>query len=495
MNIRCLVYGMTIILMSGCAATPKVSNEKGAADPGSQKNDLYSPEGMTQAMLEIEADIGTGKLRTIAALYERSYRLDPKNPYKRFLWAYALEDRNEAWNELTKITKLDDRFFWTYLGMAIILDEWKVFDQAEKNFQTAVNLDPNSALGADRFGRMFLHKGDPLKALPLLKTAVKQEPRQTTYLLDLARAERDTDQASDAITSYRSVITISPELFAAHAELAELLAKTGNNGEALEEYRKAASFDERTFEVCGALAALLADQGRLEESAEAYRVACPLKPAQVECWRTLATLAAKLDKRDLRVQAFEQVIKIEPEDLEAHRFLATAYLQAGEIEKALPSFQQWHAKLPNDTDALLGLAEIYERGEDPSKALESYERLLELQPGLDRARQARSRLFERFSIQSEPISGVSPQQVFAKNQEHIDRLYKARLKDNPRLQGDLVLKVKVNNLGRVEEVLVSKDTVGDSVIGTSAFWNLRRAKFPKGMGATYSFSLSLKPAH
>lgn len=493
MNTRGLILITVWIVVSACVTPTKVTDEGLRAGDGASKPDRYSQEGMTLAIHEIEAALGTDRLRPLAEGYERAYYLDPQNPFKRFLWAYALEDRNAALNEVTIVTKLDDKFYWAYLGMGTILDGWKVFDQAERNFRIALSLKPTIAIGAYRVGRLYLHKNEPTQALPLLAAAVQQEPDRVEYLLELARAQRDIGHRSDAIATYRSLSHRAPTLFAARVELAELLVKTGDTAGAFEEYQSAAALPERTFEVCHAYAALLVENGRFDEATDVYQTACLLEPTNVECWRALAKLAANVGKHDLRVSACEHVVALERDDLEAHRFLAATYLQAGEIEKALPSFQRVHVRLPDDTEALVGLAEIYERGEDPSRALEYYERLLVLHPELDQARTARNRLFERFFILAEPIRGNTPQQVFAKNQEHMYRLFKLRLKERPGLQGELVLKVRVNNQGQTEDIFVSRDTVADSVIGTSALWNLKRSQFPKGAGATYNFSLGLNP--
>ncbi len=494
MNVRRLMLVTAWTILPACVTPATVADEHILASDGTSTVNRYSDEGMVLAIQEIEAALGTDRLRPLAERYERTCQLDPKNPFKRFLWAYALADRSLALNEVTTVTKLDNKFYWAYLGMGTILDGWKVFDQAEKDFRIAMELRPTIAIGAYRFGCLYLHKNEPAKALPLLAAAVTHEPTSVAYLLELARAQRDLGNLSDALVSYRTLIHYAPALFAAHAELAELLIRTGDPASGLEEYRMAAALPERTFEVCHAYAALLVENKRLDEAADAYQIACSLEPMNVACWRALATVAASEGRRDLRVSACEHVIELEKDDIEAHRFLAGAYLQAGEIEKALPSFQQLHASLPDDTEALAGLAEIYERGDDPSRALEFYERLIVLHPELDQVRAARNRLFERFFIVADPIRGNTPQQVFAKNQEQVDRLFKMRLKERPGLQGELVLKVKVNNLGEVEDVFVAKDTLADVVLGTSAFWNLKRSQFPKGMGATYNFSLSLKPA-
>jgi len=466
---------------------------KAVAKPEASKADLYSVAGMSAAMDELDAASGTAALAPLAAGYEKAFKTDPKNPFKRFLWAYGLADRNQAWQELAKVTKLNSSFYWAYLGMGVILDGWKVYDQAGQNFERALELGPGIAIGFGRYGRMLLHKGDFAKAIELLAKAVELDAEHVAYRLDLARAQAGAGKPAEARKTYEQAIVQLPGSFDAQAEYARLLAKLGQTEAAVEAFAKAAELDQSDYEVRFLRAGLLDKLGEANQALEAYQQACARKPDELACWQALGEAAGRLGNRDVQIKANEQVIRIDEENLAAHRFLGPVYLAAGAIEKALPSYQLVLAKEPKNVDALLGLAKIYEKGEEWTKALEFDRRVLAVQPDDAEAKAAQQRLFERFHILPEPITGKSPEQVFSANRRQIAAIYKLRLKKHPGLHGDLLIKVAVDNDGKVQDVTVAKNTVGDQVLELCAIWNLQRSSFPSGFGATYDFALTLKP--
>ena len=178
---RKLAFGVAVAIVVFMLAPACVPPSGPAAKPTvkAEKSDLFSVAGMTRAILEIEAAQGTDKIKPLQANYQKDYRADPRDPFKRFLWAYSLTDRNQAWEELTKITKLNDRFYWAYLGMGIILDGWKVDDQAEINFKRALDISSKIAIGHGRLGKMYLRKKNTPKALT--------RPGRMTALMSLAQ--------------------------------------------------------------------------------------------------------------------------------------------------------------------------------------------------------------------------------------------------------------------------------------------------------------------
>ncbi len=181
---------------------------------------LFSVPGMTMAIFEVDSFRGSDSIKKLQAKYEKMFKAEPKSPFKRFLWAYTLDDRNQAWQELAKVTKLNDKFYWAYVGMGAILDRWKVYDQSEKNFTKALELAPKIAIGYGLFGRMLLHKGDHAKSVELLKTAVEKDASRIGYRLDLARAQAAIGQKVEARDSYLQVVKMKSDSFTAHAELA-----------------------------------------------------------------------------------------------------------------------------------------------------------------------------------------------------------------------------------------------------------------------------------
>jgi len=492
---RNLAFGVAVVIVVVMLAPACVPPSGPTARPTakSPKTDLFSVAGMTRAILETEAALGSDEIKALQARYEKDYRADPRDPFKRFLWAFSLTDRNQAWEELTKITKLNDRFYWAYLGMGIILDGWKVDDQAEMNFKKALEIGPKIAIGHGRLGKMYLRKKSTGQALGQLEEAVGLDPAQSAYRLDLARALDQAKKTEEALATFRKVIGQDPSSFAAHAELGDLLDREGDKAAAVESWAQAAALDPQAYPVRFRRATVLAELKRNQESLPAFQEACELKPDTLECWQSLAKLAGEMGKQDSRVAAFEHVLKIDEHNLDAHKFLAPIYLERGEIERALPSFQEVLIKEKENLVALAGLARIYEKGEEFSRAIEFNEKVLALKPGDAGAQSALKGLFERFHILPEPISGTNPEKVFARNRRQIAEVYKLRLEKKPGMKGELHYKVTVNNEGAVERVVVAKNTAGDQIIDICAFWNLKRSRFPKGFGATYDFELTLKP--
>ena len=475
------------------ACPPPGHQRRSVNGDGAPAVSLFSVPGMTMAIFEVDSFRGSDSIKKLQAKYEKMFKAEPKSPFKRFLWAYTLDDRNQAWQELAKVTKLNDKFYWAYVGMGAILDRWKVYDQSEKNFTKALELAPKIAIGYGLFGRMLLHKGDHAKSVELLKTAVEKDASRIGYRLDLARAQAAIGQKVEARDSYLQVVKMKSDSFTAHAELARAQEAIGEIAAAVDSFARAAELDPKSYPVRFERAGLLANLDRADEAVAAYQDACRLRSRKLPCWRALAALAGKLGRQDLQVAAFEKVIEIEYGDLEAHAYLAPVDLRQGAIEKALPSYQLVLSKDKNSIKALVGLARIYEKGEDFSKAIEFNQRVLDKQADHQGVKASMERLFKKFHILPTPIGGKNPNLVFRANQKHIASVYKLRLEEKPDIRGGLKIKVTVDNAGKVRNVAVDKDTVGDSVLEICAVWNLKRSLFPAGFGATYDFELTLKP--
>ena len=491
-SIRPIICILSAFAAASCAGPDQATRDRTSVASDAEKSPT-SVEGMTAAVLEIEEALRGGTIRALNEQYRLPYQLDPQDPFKRFLYAYSISDRNEAWQELTKITKLNDRFYWAFLGMAIILDGWKVDDQAEDAFRKALALGPRVALGQARFGKFFLRKGDGPAAIEHLQRAVELDPKRLVFLLDLARAQALAGKLPEALQSYHKLTERDPASFAGFQEMGAVMEKAGDREGAIQALRRAAELDDKAYGVRFDRARLLEEAGRPEEALPVLQDACQTAPETMACWLKLAALAAAQGKPDVRQLAYERVVALEPAHLEANRFLGPVYLEAGEIEKAQLAFQAVLRKDAADVEALWGLARIFDQGEEHSRAIEFCERLLAVQPDHAGARELEKKIFSRYAILDPPIEGKTPDQVFGRNQAHLLSVYKQRLKENPRLQGELLVKVRVTDEGTVEEAVPAQNSVGDPVLELCAVWNLKRSRFPKGLGATYDFALTLRP--
>ena len=69
----------------------------------------FSIKGMALALGRIDAARAAHALKPIFLKYEKAFKVEPKNPFKRFLWAYSMEDRNQGWQEMAKVIKLNEK--------------------------------------------------------------------------------------------------------------------------------------------------------------------------------------------------------------------------------------------------------------------------------------------------------------------------------------------------------------------------------------------------
>jgi Tfp pilus assembly protein PilF len=96
-------------------------------------------------------------------------------------------------------------FFW----------DWNV-PAAEREFRTAINLDPNSALGHHWYGSMLNHEGRFAEALEQLDIAQRLEPDSTAILNTRAIAEGFSGHRDEARELLQEITEQDPNFSAAH---------------------------------------------------------------------------------------------------------------------------------------------------------------------------------------------------------------------------------------------------------------------------------------
>jgi Tfp pilus assembly protein PilF len=119
-------------------------------------------------------------------------------------------------------------FFW----------DWNV-QAAEREFRTAIRLDPNSALGHHWYGSMLNHEGRFAEALEQLDIAQRLEPDSTAILNTRAIAEAFSGHRDEAQELLQEVTEQDPNFSAAHLRFGVLsLLQPADIPHFLSEYRR-----------------------------------------------------------------------------------------------------------------------------------------------------------------------------------------------------------------------------------------------------------------
>jgi len=215
-------------------------------------------------------------------------------------------------------------------------------EEAEKEFQKAIALDPASA--------------HPLENLAMLH----------------ARRKR----WREALLAHLKAVEVEPESPGARFTLASFLATHGlEMAEA--EYREAIAADPEHAEAHLELGLALADMGRAEDGLKELAVAVRLAPEDPVARHELASLL--MDEGDYRtaIGHLREAARLEPESFEVHLDLGLCYAQKGFYAEAERAYEKARTLRPDDAVVNYDLASLYAQWGRPADALEPLRKALE----------------------------------------------------------------------------------------------------------------------
>jgi tetratricopeptide (TPR) repeat protein len=140
----------------------------------------------------------------------------------------------------TKAVELDDSLAeaHTSLGRALICD-FKAAESA-KEFERAIELNPNYATAHHWYGRLTLPMlGDLDRAMIEAKRAVELDPVSPIIRVDIGSIHLLARRYDKAIAQYRDTLEMSPEFYFAYRFMGLALELKGATEEAMAEYRTA----------------------------------------------------------------------------------------------------------------------------------------------------------------------------------------------------------------------------------------------------------------
>ena len=187
------------------------------------------------------------------------------------LWATSLNTgatmyQDESYSEAYKYflicqqIKPNDTTAYYYAGVTAQLDE--SWDNALSNFNKLLELDSK---GAEIYGSIIkiyrYHEKDTLKALELVRVAIKEHPNN----LDLKREEINLliilDLMDDARISLEATLQDDPDNYSTYYSLAYMYDESGDEAKAIENYIKAIELNPEYFDATFNLAVIYYNKG------------------------------------------------------------------------------------------------------------------------------------------------------------------------------------------------------------------------------------------
>ena len=173
----------------------------------------------------------------------------------------------KAMAEAKKALELDDTLAEAHTTLALALWYYDFdFSQANREFQRAIELNPNYATGHQQYGNNTLSAlGRFDEAIAEGKRAVELDPLSLVINADLGMNYYYARRYDEAITQLRKTLEMDPGYYYAHVNLGQTLAAKGAFDEAILEYQKARALNDDPF-VLGLLGHAYASSGNRTEA-------------------------------------------------------------------------------------------------------------------------------------------------------------------------------------------------------------------------------------
>lgn len=282
-----------------------------------------------------------------------------------------------------------------------------LYDEAERELDAAVSLDPTSAAARFARGRMHFDQRRVLlgaaqvdrarlaRALEDFRAAADLDPSREIYPYFVGLAAMETrDGFAEAADAFRATLRLRPSHADARVRLGTALRYLGEFDEARDVLEDAVRRNPAGIEENRELGRLYADEGDWGLAVACFRRVVEADPRATDTWIALAdalrrtgreeeadeALAAYQTHRAADEEARERASQaLSPEVVEDFQ-AATAHLRAGRTEEALAAFEAVVREHPEVSAAHANIGSIHFRANRPDPARAAFAEAVRLAP-------------------------------------------------------------------------------------------------------------------
>jgi tetratricopeptide (TPR) repeat protein len=263
------------------------------------------------------------------------------------------------------------------LGVAYI-EQGRV-DEAVKNFNLALEKDPNRIEVLLNLAKLYAQRNDTKQAFNYYQKVLDIQPANFKAIDAIGLALMDAGKFDDAIEFYRIGIKYNPNKSLLHANLGVALAKKGQIDEAITEFRTAEKLYPSS-EIHSKLGALLFSTGQIDEPIQHYRAAIRLDPGNIEAYYYMGNALLQKGEPAKAAPYYRKAINLNPNYSEAYANLAVAMAMQGKLEEAINYLMRALSMQPRNVQIRLILAQALSENNKFKEAAREYSKVLEIDP-------------------------------------------------------------------------------------------------------------------
>lgn len=228
-----------------------------------------------------------------------------------------------------------------HLAAAELLEKQKEFAEVEREYQQALQLQPNSSDAMTGLVNLYITQKRFGEAESLLGKRVAAEPANRGLRMQFARLRVANQQYDEAISEFSQILATNPQDLEAKRGLAGAAASAKKYDVAEKAYRELAQAEPGKAETHFALGALLMNQRKFPEAEPEFVQALKLDPKLADGYGNLAIVASENKHYELALKALEVRSQFVPDNAGTYFLRATCYDHLKDFKQASENYHKF----------------------------------------------------------------------------------------------------------------------------------------------------------
>jgi tetratricopeptide (TPR) repeat protein len=237
--------------------------------------------------------MGFGKIYLAAPPAERTGRVAadlPASARAHYNYGAALHQLgrpNEAEKEYQTALRIDPSYVKVYANLGQLFVTKSKLEDAKKYYEKAIELDPHTGEIRSGYAYLLERLGRANEARAEYENAIRLSPKSARLFYTYGAFLDQRGELDAAIAQYQRALEVDPNLGDAHSELATALLTKGDSQKAEAHYLEAARLDPKRADVHSNLGSLLLREGKTSQAIIQYEEALRIDPTLTEAAENL----------------------------------------------------------------------------------------------------------------------------------------------------------------------------------------------------------------
>jgi tetratricopeptide (TPR) repeat protein len=356
------------------------------------------PDNPMYLQAQAEAYRDSKDFATAKEFADRLLKMNDKNPQAHSLMAtidLGAKDYQAALNELTLVQQAAPNDPSVHLNMAFAYAGLRKIPEAEREFQTALKLNPQYDVAVGEYVQMLYQLNQGPKALEIANQYATANPNRAQAQFIYAAALGNSKRFDEAIPEFQKAIQLEPKALLAYMQLAHVYEIQGKPDDALATYQKALAAAPNNPTILGAMGNVYLAKNDLKSSQQYFEKAVNLAPHDPLLQNNLAWVyAIEGQNLDQALSLATEAKQTAPDLIPINDTLGWIQYKKGNYPIAVGLLSEVVQKVPQSAEYRYHLGMALSGAGQKEKAKEELSKALQLAPPLshDDAKQAQDTL-------------------------------------------------------------------------------------------------------